>query len=92
MRRLAIELKADVKKSQLGAYVDEIPFDPKTAGYVRLPTDVRDEYLSDHTIKMLTVKRAFNEDGKIVVNPLSYYACEGSGGVLIVLRAFRLVV
>ena len=68
------------------------PEDSWTSQDVRLPTDVRDEYLSDHTIRMLTVKRAFNEDGKIVVNPLSYYACEGSGGVLIVLRAFRLVV
>ena len=60
--------------------------------YVRLPTDVSDAILSNHTQQLLTVPRAIvSEDGVLQVNPLQYYACESGGGFFTVLRAFRLV-
>ena len=60
---------------------------------VTLPTAVDAALLSDETVAALTVPRALRsqDDGRLYVNPLQYYACETGGGFMTVLRAFRLV-
>ena len=57
---------------------------------MRLEVLVEDKYLSNDIIAALTVPRAIYQGDELIVNPMQYNAC-GSGGIMSVMRAFRLV-